>query len=218
MAAASGRLFFASVDGKVICLAGEGAELKPAPDANLAPLDISVKATEIKLPSKDADFARLEQAHVFEADLGYRVGADTKKVGMALKKLDAPVTGKVTLKCKLQFTGVAGFRNGYLAFGDGTDEARLVKCGLRVAMKTAAIIQGPLSRNKGATTECVIDPEKLHDLVVTVDLASGDLTFKSGPATVATKLAKPMQSITHVGYCTNHATVDFSAIEVVSGK
>ena len=216
MAAANGKLFYASVDGKIVCLAGEGAALKPAPDAKLTPLDISVKATEIKLPSKDADFAKLDQAHVFQSELGYRVAADTKTIGMALKKLDAPLTGKVTLKCKLQFTGAAGLRNGYLAFGDSADEAKLVKCGLRVAMKTAAVLQGPLSRNKGATTAYEIDAEKLHDLIVTVDLASGVMTFKSGKATVTAKLASPMKSITHVGYCTNQATVDFSAVEVTS--
>ncbi|MCX6910571.1 MAG: PQQ-binding-like beta-propeller repeat protein [Verrucomicrobia bacterium] len=218
MAAANGRLFCASVDGKVICLAGEGTALKPAPDAKLTPLDISVKATDLKLPSKDADFAKLEQAHVFATDLGYRVAADTKKIGMALKKLDAPLTGKVTLKCKLQFTGVAGLRNGYLAFGDSANEPKLVKCGLRVAMKTAAILQGPTSANKGVTTPYVIDVEKVHELVVTVDLASGDVTFKSGPATVTAKLASPMKRITHVGYCTNHATVDFSAVEATGDK
>jgi outer membrane protein assembly factor BamB len=216
MAAANGRLFFASVNGKVVCLAGEGAALKPAPDAPIASLDISVKATEVKLPSKDGDFAKLEQAHVFETDLGYRVAAETKKVGMVLKKLDAPLTGKVTLKCKMQFTGAAGLKNGYLAFGDSADEAKLVKCGLRVAMKTAAIVQVPLSKNKADTTAYEIDTEKTHELVVTADLEAGNVTFKSGPATVTAKLARPMKSITHIGYCTNNATVDFSAMEAGS--
>jgi hypothetical protein len=215
MAAANGKLFFASTDGKVVCLAGDGDALKSAPDAKIAPLDISVKATEIKPPSKDADFAKLQDAHVFDADLGYRVAADTKKVGVALKKLDAPLTGKVTLKCKLQFTSVAGLKNGYLAFGDSAEEEKLVKCGLRVTMKTAAIIQGPLSKNKGATTPRVTDPEQQHELIVTVNLASGDVTFKSGQTTVSAKLARPMKSITHVGYCTNNATVDFSPIEAM---
>ncbi|MBM3890644.1 MAG: hypothetical protein FJ388_16140, partial [Verrucomicrobia bacterium] len=199
MAAANGRLFFASVDGKVICFSGEGAALKPAPHAPIAPLDLSVRSTEIKLPSKDGDFAKLEQAHVFETDLGYRVAAESKKIGVALKKLDAPPTGKVTLKCKLQFTGAAGLKNGYLAFGDTADEAKLVKCGLRVAMKTAAIVQVPLSKSKADTTPYEIDTEKAHELAVTVDLDAGDVTFKSGPATVKAKLARPMKTITHVG-------------------
>ncbi|MBI5686234.1 MAG: PQQ-binding-like beta-propeller repeat protein [Verrucomicrobia bacterium] len=218
MAAANGRLFFASVDGKVICLAGEGTALRPAPDAPTTPLDISVKATDLKLPSKDADFAKLNQAHVFSTELGYRVAAETKKIGMALKELDAPLTGKVTLKCKLQFTGAAGLKNGYLAFGDRADEAKLVKCGLRVAMKTAAILQGPTNANKGVTTPYVIDVEKPHELAVTVDLASGNVTLKSGTASVTAKLSNPMKSITHVGYCTNNATVDFSVIEAMPAK
>lgn len=218
LAAAQGRLFFASTDGRIICLGSEGAALKPAPEAKPTPLDIRVKATEVQLPSQDADFAKVAQAQVFSSDLGYRVAAGAKQVGVVLKQLDAPLTGVVTLRCKMQFTGAPGLRNGYLAFGDSADETKLVKCGLRVAMKTAAIIQGPLSANKGATTACVIDTEKTHDLAVTVDLASGDVTFKSGPATVTARLASPMKTITHVGYCANRATVDFSRIEVTKPK
>jgi len=214
MAAANGTLLFATTDGKVVCLSSDGAPLKPAPEAKPAPLDIGVKTTEITLPSKDGEFAKLDQAHVFQSELGYRVAADTTKVATALKKLDAPLTGKVTLKCKMRFTQAEGLRNGYLAFGNGADEAHLVKCGLRAAMKTAAIIQGPLTKNKGATAAYELDAEKLHDLAVTVDLASGAVTLKSGKATVTATLANPMKSITHVGYCTNNATVDFSPVDI----
>jgi len=218
MAAANGKLFFASVDGKVVCLGSEGAALKPAPDAKLAPLDISVKTTKLGLPSKDGDFAALDQARVYATELGYRVAAETKKIGTALKKLDTPLTGKVTLKCKLQYTSVAGLKNGYLAFGNSADEEKLVKCGLRVRMKTAAIIQGPLSKNKGDTTAHEIDAEKPHELVVTVDLAAGTVSFKSGRATVSAKLPASMKSISHLGYCVNSATVDFSPIEAIVAR
>jgi len=218
MAAADGKLFYAATNGKVVCLAADGTPLKPAPTTGPLPLDITVKTTTAQLPSKDAEFAKLENAHVFESELGYRVAAETKKIGSALKKLDAPLTGKVTLKCKLQFTNAAGLKNGYLAFGDSTEEARLVKCGLRVKMETAAIIQGPLTKNKGATTPRVTDPQQPHELTVTVDLASGNVTFKSGKATVTAKLEQPMKSITHIGYCVNNATVDFSPIEVIVAR
>ena len=64
---------------------------------------------------------------------------------MALKPLDTPLTGKVTLKCTMQYANGDGSNNGYLVFGDKANEPDLVKCGLRQKMKTAAIIQGPLA-------------------------------------------------------------------------
>ena len=38
--------------------------------------------------------------------------------GVVLKPLDTPLTGKVTLKCTLQYANGDGANNGYLAFGD----------------------------------------------------------------------------------------------------
>jgi hypothetical protein len=64
MAAAGGRLVFAATDGNVVCLAGEGAPLEPAPGATPVPLDVSVKATVLQTLSKDTEFAHLDQAHV----------------------------------------------------------------------------------------------------------------------------------------------------------
>jgi len=215
LVAAGSRLFLATIDGKVICLSGEGAPLNPAQDAKSSALDISVKATDVKQPSKNADFSKLDRVNVFQSELGYRVSADEKAVGTALKKLDTPLSGKVILKCRLHFTGAAGLKNGYIAFGAGPDEAELVKCGLRVAMKTAAIIQGPLAGNKGVTAACEIDPGKPHELTVTADLASGEVEFKSGKVAVTAKLVRPMKNITHIGYCVNKATVDFSPVEII---
>ena len=105
----------------------------------------------LKLPSKDADFAHVDQAHAYQDGIGLSGRLERTQCGTVLKKLDAPLTGKVTLKCKLQYANGDGANNGYLAFGDSPQEAQLVKCGLRQKMKTAAIIQGSLAANEGAT-------------------------------------------------------------------
>ena len=128
------------------------------------------------------------------------------------------MTGKVTLKCKLQYANADGPNNGYLAFGDSAEEAQLVKCGLRLKMGTAAIIQGPLESNKGVTTPCETDLGKQYELLVTVDLVSGSVTFQSGATTVTAKLERPMKSITHVGYSVNNSTADFSPIEAAAAR
>ena len=133
---------------------------------------------------------------------------------MALKALDKPVSGKVTLKCTLQYANGDGANNGYLAFGDKASEPDLVKCGLRCKMGNAAIIQGPLDANEGPTTPCATSIDKQYPLTVTVDLDAGSVTLEGGGATVKAKLDRPMKSITHVGYCLKGTIVDFSPIEV----
>jgi hypothetical protein len=85
-------------------------------------------------------------------------------------------------------------------------------------MKTAAIIQGPLADGQGATTPCATELEKQYELIVTVDLASGNVTFQGGEATVTAKLNRPLKSITHVGYCLNGSIADFSPIEVAEAR
>ena len=90
--------------------------------------------------------------------------------------------------------------------------------GLRQKMKTAAVIQGPLADNLGTTAPSVTDLEKQYELNITVDLAAGNVTFQSGEATVTAKLDRPMKSITHVGYCLNNSTADFSPIEVAEAR
>ena len=137
---------------------------------------------------------------------------------MVVKALDAPLTGKVTLKCKLQYANGDGANNGYLAFGESANEAQLVKCGLRMKMTTAAIIQGPLAAGGGETTPCETAIGKQYELIVTVDLAAGSVTFQGGGATVNAKLERPMKSITHVGYCLKGTIADFSPIEFSAAR
>jgi hypothetical protein len=122
------------------------------------------------------------------------------------------------LTCKLQYANGDGANNGYLAFGDAANEAQLVKCGLRQKMKTAAIIQGSLAANKGITAPCETKVETEYELIVTVDLTSGSVTFQGGGATVSAKLDRPMKSITHVGFCLNNTIVDFSPVEVSAAQ
>jgi outer membrane protein assembly factor BamB len=217
MAAADGRLYMAMADGKVVCLAAEGAPLKPAPDAKLAPMDTSVKTTAGP-PSAAGDFAKVVQAEVTRSDLGYLLTADAKKVGLALKKLDTPLQGKATFKFKLQSTpgGESGrtMRNGFLVFGDTPDEAALVKCGLRFAMKSAVIVQGPINGGKAVAEKFEMDPERVYDIAVTLDLVGGQVTMKTGGHTVSAKLAQPPKSISYIGYCALNAVTDFSPISV----
>ncbi|MCU0872310.1 MAG: PQQ-like beta-propeller repeat protein [Pirellulaceae bacterium] len=239
MAGAYGNLYLAATDGTLCCVGGDGEALDALsgekieelnqvtappsqdpsqPKAGKKKAKPAPKAAPINLPSKDAEFTKLDQAHAYQVVLGYRVACEPGQIGTALKKLDAPLTGQATLKCRLQYANGDGANNGYLSFGDSADETQLVKCGLRQKMKTAAVIQGPLADSLGTTAPSVTDLEKQYELNVTVDLAAGNVTFQSGEATVTAKLDRPMKSITHVGYCLNNSTADFSPIEVAEAR
>jgi hypothetical protein len=224
-------LFISTTNGQLCCLSGDGDGLvtlsaKEVEDLNQnstppsPPRRKSAKkpagAKTTRLPSKNADFDKIDQTRAFQAELGYRLASDASQGGMALQALDTPLTGKVTLECTLQYANGDGSNNGYLAFGDGANEEQLVKCGLRKKMGTAAILQGPLAANEGPTTPCVTGNEKQYELTVTVDLASGSVTLQGAGVTVNANLERPMKSITHVGYCLKGTIVDFSPIEASS--
>ena len=84
--------------------------------------------------------------------------------------------------------------------------------------QTAAVIQGALAANKGATTPCETKYDAQYELTVTVDLATGSVTFEGGGVTVNAKLDRPMNRITHVGYCLKDTIVDFSPIEASADR
>jgi outer membrane protein assembly factor BamB len=235
VAGAYGNLYIATTDGQLCCLSDDGTALDGLTADEIEQLNLestppsppkkknankkrSASAKTTQLPSKNGDFAARDQANAYQTELGYRIASEAKPGGVLLNALDTPLTGKVTLKCKLQYANGDGANNGYLAFGDSAEEAELVKCGLRHKMKTAAIIQGPLDGGDAITTPCETNYETQYDLTVTIDLASGRIVFQGGGATVEAKLERPMQSITHVGYCLKQTVVDVSPIEVSSDR
>jgi outer membrane protein assembly factor BamB len=224
MAAAKGRLYLATADGKVLCLGAGGAAMPAAPDARLVPIDTSVKTTTPEPPpgaaagpSAAREFAQVTRAKVTQSSLGYSLHADDKKMGLALKKLPTPATGKVNLKVRMKLRTDGKLKNGFLVFGDSPEDAALVKCGLRSAMKKAVIVEGPLAGGTSAAEALDIDNAKTYDIDVTVDLASGQVTMKVGGATVTATLARRPANVSYVGYGASDAAADFSAVEVSGG-
>jgi hypothetical protein len=223
MAAAKGRLYLATLDGKVLCLGGEGAAMPTAPEPKIVPLDTSLKVTnpepaagaaEPKGPSAAGEFAKVSQAKVTQSKLGYTLHADGKQMGLALRKLATPATGKVSLKVHINLTTAGKLKNGFLVFGDGPDDASLIKCGLRFAQKKAVIVEGPLTGGKTTDETLTIEAGKAYDIDVTVDLASGQVTMKVGGVTVTATLTRKPANISYVGYAATDAATDFSAVEV----
>ncbi len=220
MAAARGRLYAATSDGKVLCLGAEGAPLAPAPRGDLVPLDTQPRTTAGPPPAT-ADFAEVSRADVFRCDLGYQLWSEPKNIGLALKKLDPPLSGRVTFKVRMRVVGDADsgrtMKNGFLVFGKSAEESALIKCGLRYAMKTAVITQGSLNGGTTVSEKFEISEDRTHALTVGVDPGSGKVTMTTGALTLTAPLAMPLEAITYVGYCSLNSITEFSPITITAG-
>jgi outer membrane protein assembly factor BamB len=221
MAAAGGHLYVATLDGRVLCLAEKAAS--PLPRIGDQPVRIAWDQPEdptYLLPveePREGDFAKVTRCKVTASKLGYRLRAKGKQqVGLALKKLDQPITGTATFKTHVKVVPGAGglLRNGYLAFGDGADDRKLIKCGVRLRNQRAAIVQGPLLTGKSKGADVRAPDEKGLAISVTVDIKAGKVTYTANGVTIEARMDRPLKSITHVGYAMDSACIDVAPITI----
>jgi outer membrane protein assembly factor BamB len=226
LVAARGRLFLATTDGRVLCLAGNQGE--PLPRADAEPLQVIadeppepnyVEPPEVR---KDKEFDRVVACAVLASKFGYRLRArERNRFGFAVKALQAPLEHKATLEARLQSVPQSrsgGFLvNGFIAFGDGSQDAQLVKCGVRIYAKKALAVQGTLEDGKTASQDLAVDLGETLDVSVAIDLDAQKLTLTVKGVVVEAPLARPLKAITHVGYAVDGAYTDFTPVKV-SGK
>ncbi len=222
LAAASGCLYMSTLDGHVARLGikGEGA-LKPE-EADTPLQEISDEPAEpsyLKPPEVDCsgDFAKIARCKVVESKLGYRVKPTAKgEPCLALQKLDTKRTGKLTLKTKMRAVPTSGFLvNGYVVFGNGPAENKLVKCGIRFKSKRSSIVQGPLKDEVASKGVAFNAPAgDTVDVRIDIDLDAETVAFTADDVTVETSLAESMAAVTHIGFLTDSSVTEFSELEV----
>ncbi len=220
LAAAGGRLYLTTADGRVLSWSATGIASLPSVDGKPQTLWEKPEDPDYLLPlpeRKEGDFAAVSGCKVFSSKLGYQLRADAKDtVGFAVRKLDQPLTGTITFRTRLRAVPDAKglLRNGFLVFGNGTDEAALVKCGTRLQSQTSLIHQGPLAKSKAQSAPIEAPEEKGAALEVMVDLTAGKLTYTANGVTQEASLARPLDCITHVGYAVIGAAIDAAPIQV----
>jgi outer membrane protein assembly factor BamB len=220
LAAAQNRLFLATASGQVLCLGADGTQ--PLERADHEPLqsisnEPATKPDGWQAPEvrKEGDFQRVRNAAVVESKLGYRLrGEQPKQEGVALKRLATPLKKKAVFKAKMQIVPSDQLINGFLALGDGPKDEQLIKCGFRMRNKTAMIVQGTLQEGKSVSQKLDVNVEETIDLTVTVDLEKQTVVFATKGQTLEAALVRRMAEVTHVGYCVDNATADFSPIDV----
>ncbi len=220
-AAAGDSIYMATVDGRILRLAESKGDALP--DADASPAQVIWEKPEDPnyiLPPperKEGDFAKVTRCRVLASRLGYRLrSSGSKQVGLAVKKLDRPITGSATFRTRVKaVTGGDGLlSNGYLAFGDGPGDADLIKCGARLRAKQVSIIQGPLLKGKSRSANIDVSDNKPVEIVVTVDLKARKVTYKANEVTLEARIERPLKSVTHVGYALDSALIDFAPIKI----
>ncbi|MCD6393828.1 MAG: PQQ-binding-like beta-propeller repeat protein [Planctomycetes bacterium] len=221
MAVAAGSLYITTADGRAVRLGPTNHATLPTIDAR--PINIIWDEPEdpnYLLPPvvrKEGDFAKVSRCRVTASKLGYRLkGTGKKQVGIAVKKLDQPITDSATFKTRMKAVADnSGLqRNGYLAFGDGAADAALIKCGARLRTPRAAIIQGPLLKGASKSAKIDVSNNKGVQIEVTVDLKAQRIVYTANGQTIEARIQRPLKSITHVGYVIDAAIIDFAPVEI----
>ncbi len=226
MAAAKGRLYLALKDGRVLCLAPRGGKPLPGnatptkPKAPKVAAEPSAQdmARALSGPSKRGDFSHVVAERVIGSGLGYRLASKKGQMALALRKLEQPLEKKATMKLKLQrvsaFRYPRRFENGFLAFGDAPEDARLIKCGVKFVVGSAVILLGPIDGQAVQSCKIQLPKSGASALEIVVDLAAQTVSLKVGGRKINAKLGRPLKSIAYVGYSTLNAATDFGPIEI----
>jgi outer membrane protein assembly factor BamB len=219
MIAAGGRLYLATMNGKIVCLgSGERTPLPAAPDAKLGPLPIAPGSAAVVPTKSHPDFQQLVAIQVGTSDLGYRMRTAPGGVGLALKKLPSPIAKRAVFSAKVRPTPGALSPdkpgNGFLVFGDGPGDEHLIKCGFRVSGKVLMVVQGPLAGSRGKSKKVDVKADEVAELRATVDLESQTITASMLGETLEVPLERPIDSVTWAGYGIASVTTDFGPMEI----
>ena len=238
LAAAHGRLFAAMNDGTVHAFGAEGTKLESTLGEAVEVLPEKLlgsdeeyrkmvreatgyqqgggKRRTLRGRSLNQQFTSVTGGKVIKSDLGYRFGANENAVALALNKLDQPITSTATWTFKIRaaagFPNPPYYQNGFFAFGDSTEDAKLVKCGIQFVRGTARIIKSQTNKQSGKT-EKLANVKKSFDVTVSVDLKKRTVTMKVAGKTLTEKLPASLKRISQVGFVSWNAVTDFSKHE-----
>ncbi|MEW6357607.1 MAG: PQQ-binding-like beta-propeller repeat protein [Planctomycetota bacterium] len=216
MIAAGGRLFVSTMDGKVVCLgAGEGEALQTAPDVEVGPPPEVIGS--FTGSGSHPDFQNLQAIQITKSDIGYRMQSAPGETGMALRKLEKPLTKRAEFS--VQVRPAPGAKNpdapgnAFLVFGDVPERERLVTCGFRLSGKSLHFVPGPMVKGKAVGKTFSARANEVAEMRVVVDLEKQTASIAMNDGTVAVELSG-LDTISWVGCAVASVTADFGKIEV----
>jgi arylsulfatase A-like enzyme len=181
----------------------------PNPNAGKRPPRRSVPAV---VPTKEfPGFDSLTDVRVARAGEGYVFA--TSATGLALVKPDEPLGPAASFRLRLT-PRAQHPANGFLVFGDGLADERLVKCGLFIGGNYAAIYEGTYPSEDLAKLPMPLRPDQTYELVVRTDLAQGVVEMTVGENRITKKLTRKIQAINYYGYAVITTESEFTPIAV----
>jgi hypothetical protein len=108
---------------------------------------------------------------VKKCDLGFELASNGN--GVALRKLEKPITGKATLRVKIH-PSEAMPSNGFLALGTEPTDAGTVKCGWLVGGRKLSAFTGAYPPANASEVAAEITGGKTYELEVVVDVPGNE--------------------------------------------
>lgn len=162
---------------------------------------------------KTGDFQIVRGGVVTRSELGYAL--ESSGEGLALRKTDAPLTGRVVFSFRYRSLSSQTTKNAMLVFGDRPRNETLIKVGTAIGMGAHAIFQGGWgSLGAGAKLNVRFEKSKLFDATVVVDLDRQSVEATIDGARLTTKLPRELKRITHYGYYVKGTRSEFTPIAV----
>jgi len=222
MAAANGCLYLANTDGSVVCLGGTGDRL-PLADVDVEDTPGPSAAGAPSLTASHPEFQHLREVKISPSELGWHLRTPSGRVGVALRRLPEPLTKAATFKVRVLMhpnpardPSKPPPGNAFLAFGDGTGDDVLIKCGLRNAGQSASIVEGPLLKGKVASQKIVCKVKEPVEMEISFDPATRKVRLRLLGEVVETTLERQLDRVTHVGYAVHSVASEFGPVAIVS--
>jgi arylsulfatase A-like enzyme len=186
----------------------------PAPEAESSSKPRS-SAGQVTPTIKLEGFASLTDVEVKKCEVGFELASNGN--GVALKKLEKPITGKATIRVKIQ-PSEAMPSNGFLALGAEPTDAGTVKCGWLVGGGKLSAFTGSYPPAKASEVTSEITAGKTYELEVVVDIPGKEVILRGDDRQVVHRLPDDVASIQYLGYAAIRTRTRFSEIAVYYAK
>jgi arylsulfatase A len=166
----------------------------------------------VKGIDKTGDFDITKGATVTKHELGYQLHATGE--GVALRKLETPITASATFSLQYQSTTSTSTKNACFVLGDSDENNKLIKVGSMIGMNTNGLFRGSWNNVRSGTTANAKFDENPINTVVTIDIKAGTINAQIGQTKIVSKLPTDLKRITHIGIYVKGTSSAFSKIEI----
>lgn len=160
------------------------------------------------------DFDVVLGAHVTATDFGYTMSAEAE--GLALQKLDKPITERATIRLKyrsLQKNGVT--RNGALVLASTPTNNGSFKIGTAIGMNQhVAFVGGWGNVGNHAAKKAAFEPEDTFEIEVSLNLSQRTGSAVINGSTLSFSLPPELKSVQYVGFYSKATSTEFSRLSM----